>query len=117
MFKITTDERYLETHNVIIFHMEGKIILSNDAISTLGQMVFGQRNHHIILDFGGILVVDPAGVGMLVNCYTTLTHKGRDLRFLRVPHNLVDLFQKTGLNSVFHTFDNEHEAVLSCRAL
>ena len=57
--------------------------------------------------------IDSSGVGELVGCYTTATHKGAKLKLQNLPPKISDVLTVTQLITVFDVFTNEKEALAS----
>lgn len=67
----------------------------------------------ILLDMGGVTLIDSSGVGELVSSYTTATNRGGKLKLLNLPSKVADILQITQLISVFEIYDDEAEAIAS----
>ncbi len=67
----------------------------------------------IIVDMKEVVTIDSSGVGELVGCYTTATHKGAKLKLMNLPEKIHDVLTVTQLITVFDVFDNEKDAVAS----
>jgi anti-sigma B factor antagonist len=108
------DER--KVGDVVIVTVNGEITLNkggnvalNDKIRSLVQ----QGHTKLLIDLGGVPYVDSAGLGELVQAYTTTKNKGGSLKLVRLTKRLHDLLTITKLATVFETFDNEAAAISS----
>jgi anti-sigma B factor antagonist len=57
--------------------------------------------------------VDSAGLGEIVQCYTTVTKNGGSLKLLAVTKRIKDLLSITKLLTVFECHDTEAEGLAS----
>jgi anti-sigma B factor antagonist len=67
----------------------------------------------ILVDMKEVTTIDSSGVGELVGCYTTATHKGAKLRLLSLPPKISDVLTVTQLITVFDVFSTEKEGLAS----
>lgn len=67
----------------------------------------------ILVDMKEVVTIDSSGVGELVGCYTTATHKGGKLKLVHLPEKIHDVLTVTQLITVFDVFDNEPDALAS----
>ena len=92
----------------ITLNKGGDVLLKDKVRSLLQQ---GYKN--VLLDLGGVSVVDSAGLGELVQAYVTTKNRGGVLKLLNVTKRLKDLLVVTKLLTVFDTFENEAAALAS----
>ena len=95
----------------ITLNKGGDVLLKDKVRSLLQQ---GHKN--VLLDLGGVSVVDSAGLGELVQAYVTTRNRGGVLKLLNVTKRLKDLLVVTKLLTVFDTFENEAAALASFRS-
>ena len=95
----------------ITLNKGGDVLLKDKVRSLLQQ---GHKN--VLLDLGGVAVVDSAGLGELVQAYVTTKNRGGVLKLLNVTKRLKDLLVVTKLLTVFDTFENEAAALASFRS-
>lgn len=67
----------------------------------------------VIVDMKDVTTIDSSGVGELVGCYTTATHKGAKMKLLHLPPKISDVLTVTQLITVFDVYENEAEALAS----
>lgn len=67
----------------------------------------------ILVDMKDVSTIDSSGVGELVGCYTTATHKGAKLKLMNLPDKIHDVLTVTQLITVFDVFASEQEAIAS----
>ncbi len=74
----------------------------------------GLENHpRVVLNLAGVDYIDSSGLGMLVNCFSTLEKAGGGMRVLSPSERDMELMVLTKLATVFQVFDDEQEAVNS----
>jgi anti-sigma B factor antagonist len=102
--------------DVVVVDVSGKITLGDggdmilrDKLRSLVQQ--GQRK--LLLNLAEVNYVDSAGLGAIVQSYTTVTNQGGSLKLVNATKRIQDLLSITKLLTVFDTFDNEAEAVTS----
>jgi anti-sigma B factor antagonist len=88
---------------------KGGDVMIKDKVNSLLQ----QGNRKLLVDLGNVSYVDSAGLGQLVQVYTTASKNGGALKLLRVTKRLKDLLVLTKLLTVFESYDDEKEAVAS----
>lgn len=101
---------------VCVLDISGPITLGADGSERLGDKVrsllqAGER--HVILNVSGVAYVDSAGLGELVNAFTTVKRQGGILKLVGVTRKLQDLLVITKLADVFPSFATEEAAVAS----
>jgi anti-anti-sigma factor len=67
----------------------------------------------ILVDMKEVATIDSSGVGELVGCFTTATHKGAKLKLMNLPPKITDVLTVTQLITVFDVFANESDAIAS----
>jgi anti-sigma B factor antagonist len=102
--------------DVVVVRVSGDITLDQggdvrlkDKVNSLLQ----QGHRKLLIDLGGVVYVDSAGLGQLVSVQATTARQGASLKLLNVTRRLRDLLVVTKLLLVFDTFENEAEALES----
>jgi len=67
----------------------------------------------VVLNLSGVDYIDSSGLGMLVNCFSTLERSGGGMRILSPSERDMELMVLTKLATVFQVFNDEQEAVNS----
>lgn len=67
----------------------------------------------VVVNLANVDYIDSSGLGMLVNCFSTLERNGGGLRILSPSERDMELMVLTKLATVFQIFDDEQEAVNS----
>ena len=105
-----------ESHNIIIFDLEGEIRGSMDA-TTLRQhlkshLEEGKRN--FLLNFDKVdFDLDDYGIGEIIASYKSIHDLGGKLKFTKLPPRIKSQFQILMLDRIFEIFGDEEEAVKS----
>jgi anti-sigma B factor antagonist len=67
----------------------------------------------VVLNLVKVDYIDSSGLGMLVNCFSTLERNGGGMRILSPSERDMELMVLTKLATVFQVFNDEQEAVNS----
>jgi anti-sigma B factor antagonist len=73
------------------------------------QVETGRFN--IIMDLGKVRFMDSAALGILVSGLKTCIQNSGSLGIINPSRNVENLFRITHLDSVFHVFDSENDAI------
>jgi len=109
-----------ESGDIVIVSIHGDITLSKGGDVLLKdkvQSLLQQGRKKLILDLGGVSYVDSAGLGQLVQVYSTAKHHGGALKLVNVTKRLKDLLVVSKLLTVFDSYDTEAQAVASFGAI
>jgi len=102
--------------DVTIVDVAGKITLGEGGDTVLKdklRSLVQQGRRRLLLNLANVSYIDSAGLGAVVQSYTTVTNQGGTLKLVNVTKRIKDLLAITKLLTVFDTFDNEAEAVTS----
>lgn len=105
-----------EVDGVTILDLGGRITLGDTSSGKLRETVreiLGSGTKKILVNLGNVSYIDSSGLGELVSTYTTASNQGASVKLLNVQKKVQDLLQITKLYTVFDSFDNEADAVLS----
>jgi anti-sigma B factor antagonist len=102
--------------DVTVVDVSGKVTLGDggdtmmkDKLRSLVQ----QGRRRLLLNLADVSYVDSAGLGAIVQSYTTVTNQGGALKLVNVTRRIKDLLAITKLITVFETYDDEAEGVAS----
>jgi anti-sigma B factor antagonist len=101
---------------VCVLDIDGPIQLGADGSERLGdkvRSVLQSGEKQLLLNLSGVPYMDSAGLGELVNAYTTVKKQGGVLKLVGVTKKLKDLLVITKLSTVFDSFDTEAAALQS----
>ena len=102
--------------DVVVVDVSGKITLGDGGDAILKdklRSLVQQGKKKILLNLADVAYVDSAGLGAIVQSYTTVTNQGGGLKLVNTTKRIKDLLAITKLLTVFDTFDSEAEAVTS----
>jgi len=105
--------------DVVVVDVSGKITLGDGGDTILKdklRSLVQQGRLKLLLNLADVAYVDSAGLGAIVQSYTTVTNQGGALKLVNMTKRIHDLLAITKLLTVFDTFDNEAEAVTSFSA-
>ena len=107
------DER--KVGEVTILDLKGKLTLG-DGDELLRSKINGLVQagaKRIVLNLGEVPYIDSAGLGEVVRSYTTVKKHEGVLKLLSLTKRIQDLLAITKLLTVFDTYENETDAVMS----
>jgi anti-sigma B factor antagonist len=102
--------------DVVVVDISGKITLGDGgdvALRDKMRSLIHQGSKKVLLNLGDVSYVDSAGLGEIVNCYTTVTKNGGTLKLVAVTKRIKDLLSITKLLTVFECHDTEAEGLAS----
>jgi anti-sigma B factor antagonist len=101
---------------VSVLDIDGPITLGGDSSEKLADKVrslLQTGEKRILLNLSGVAYIDSAGLGELVNAFTTTKRQGGTLKLVGVTRKLQDLLVITKLATVFDSYDTEAAALAS----
>ena len=104
--------------DVTILDVNGKMTLGEgdeilkDKVNSLAL----QGRKKIVLNLAAVPYIDSAGLGQIVQTYTTVSRQGGSLKLVGLTKRITDLLSITKLLTVFETYDNEADALSSTEA-
>jgi anti-sigma B factor antagonist len=100
---------------VTIVDVVGRIVLgeASDGVRDLVRNLIKDGNRKILLNLRDVDYVDSAGLGELVNAFTTIRSQGGELKLLNLSKRVRALLQITKLLTVFDITDDEAISVKS----
>ena len=101
---------------VCVLDVDGPITLGSDGSEKLGdkvRSVLQAGDRQVLLNLGSVAYIDSAGLGELVNAFTTVKKQGGALKLVGVTKKLKDLLVITKLSTVFDSYDTEAAALES----
>lgn len=104
---------------VCVLDIDGPITLGAEGSEKLGdkvRSVLQTGEKQVLLNLASVAYIDSAGLGELVNAYTTVKKQGGSLKLVGVTKKLKDLLVITKLATVFDSFDSEAAALESYHA-
>lgn len=108
--KLSVETR--QSGDITIVHCEGRVVYRDEALilarvvkATLGD------SQEVIIDLGGVLDMDSAGLGELVFLHMAAEDQGRRLKLAGANVQVSELFELTRLSSIFQTFPSVADAL------
>lgn len=104
---------------VCVLDIDGPITLGPEGSERLGEKVrsvLQEGERKVVLNLGSVAYIDSAGLGELVNAFTTVKKQGGALKLFGVTKKLQDLLVITKLSTVFDSYDSEAAAIQSFAA-
>ncbi len=101
--------------DVKVIELKGKITIGAGDLQmreAIHQALNGGSTK-ILVNMKEVATIDSSGVGELVGCYTTATHKGAKLKLVHLPEKIHDVLTVTQLITVFDVYQDEREALAS----
>ena len=110
---MTVSER--SVGSVAILDVSGHVTLNDgaDQIRDKVKTVLQEGKRHILVNLAQVSYMDSAGLGELVQAYSTVSKQGGALKLVSPTKRLKDLLVITKLITVFDSFDDEPAAVAS----
>jgi anti-sigma B factor antagonist len=108
---MTVSER--TTGAVTILDVSGHVTLNDgaDQIRDKVKSVLAAGHRHVLMNLAQVSYMDSAGLGELVQAYSTVSKSGGALKLVSPTKRLKDLLVITKLATVFESFDDEAAAV------
>jgi len=104
-----------EVEGVSVLHLQGSITLG-DETRKLRQLILATLDAgktKVLLNMAEVHYLDSSGLGELIAAYTTVRHRGGQLKLMKLTPRVRDLVQLTKVHSIFEVFPDEESAVRS----
>jgi anti-sigma B factor antagonist len=100
---------------VTILDVSGHVTMNDgsDQLRDKVKAVLQAGKKQLLVNLSEVAYMDSAGLGELVQAYSTVTRQGGSLKLVNPTKRLTDLLVITKLITVFDTFDDEPTAVAS----
>lgn len=110
---MTVSERAVDS--VTIIDIVGNVTLNDGAEQVRDKVrsILQQGQKAILVNLSKVSYMDSAGLGELVQAYSTVAKQGGKLKLVSPTKRLHDLLVITKLATVFDSFDDEAKAVAS----
>lgn len=96
-----------------VLKLSGKIAIGSgneemgEAIATLLE----EGAKRVVIDLERVSYIDSSGLGTIVACRRTALEAGAEIALLRPVGKVADLLKLTGLDQVFHVYDDEEASI------
>ncbi len=113
MAELNISERQIG--DITIFDLNGDLIFGqgNVALRSAIRRVLNEGKKKILLNFSGVGYVDSSGIGELITSFTAVNREDGQLKLLNLTERIKYLLEITKLLTVFDTFENEGNALVS----
>ena len=100
---------------VTIIELKGKITIGAGDLQMREAIhaALAEGARKLVVDMSQVSTIDSSGVGELVGCFTTATHKGAKMKLMNLPAKISDVLTVTQLITVFDVYPTEAEAIAS----
>jgi len=101
--------------NVTILDVSGNVTLNDGAEQVRDKVrsVLQQGQKFLLMNLSKVSYMDSAGLGELVQAYSTVAKQGGKLKLVSPTKRLQDLLVITKLATVFDSFEDEPTAIAS----
>ncbi len=101
--------------SVTILDVSGHVTLNDgaDQIRDKVKAVLQEGKRHLLINLAQVSYMDSAGLGELIQAYSTASKQGGALKLVSPTKRLKDLLVITKLSTVFDSFDDETAAIAS----
>jgi len=101
--------------NVTILDVSGNVTLNDGAEQVRDKVrsVLQQGQKYLLVNLSKVSYMDSAGLGELVQAYSTVAKQGGRLKLVSPTKRLKDLLVITKLSTVFDSFDDEATGIAS----
>lgn len=104
-----------EQYGTVIIELKGKLVggpLSERMDRTLDNLL-SQGKKNIIVDLGGVNILNSSGMGILISGYSKVRDNGGLLKLANITNKIQGLLSITKLNQIFEIYTTADEAVKS----
>ncbi len=101
--------------SVTILDVSGHVTLNDgaDQIRDKVKAVLQEGKRHLLINLAQVSYMDSAGLGELIQAYSTVSKQGGALKLVSPTKRLKDLLVITKLSTVFDSYDDETAAIAS----
>jgi anti-sigma B factor antagonist len=103
------------TGEVAVIELKGKITIGAGDLQMREaiQKALADGHKKLLVSMKDVSTIDSSGVGELVGCFTTATHKGAKMKLASLPPKISDVLTVTQLITVFDVYSTEGEGIAS----
>lgn len=100
---------------VTVIALKGKVVGGPDASQLLQQLhdLTDRGKKKIVVDLGGVELMNSSGLGMLIGGLTSVRNAGGDLKLANASSKILSLFTITKLSKVFSHYRSVQQAIES----
>jgi stage II sporulation protein AA (anti-sigma F factor antagonist) len=102
--------------DVAVLDCSGRLVYREEAQALCDRVAELLRAYRsVVVNLGGVNVIDGAGLGSLVSCVEKAHEMGRNVTWYGLQANIRKLVDLTRLYRVLDVFESESEAIDACR--
>ncbi len=102
--------------DVAVLDCSGRLVYREEAQALCDRVAELLRAYRsVVVNLGGVNVIDGAGLGALVSCVETAHEAGRNVTWFGLQRNVRKLVDLTRLSRVLDVFETELQAIEACR--
>ncbi|MDL1893402.1 STAS domain-containing protein [Sphingobacteriales bacterium CHB3] len=98
-----------------VIAIEGNLMGGPDASTLNDKLVelIDAKKKHVVIDLGGVNVINSSGLGMLIKGASTMKGAGGGLAIANASDKILDLIRITKLTGVLQTYNTVADAAAS----
>jgi len=96
---------------IIVMDLAGRVSLFEQALRQQAREMIEDGFVHFVISLANVSYLDNSGLGQLCWIYTVAHNRGGDMVLLRPTERIKRLLNITKLDTVFHCFEHEFEAI------
>jgi anti-sigma B factor antagonist len=102
-------------NDVIVFHLEGKVMGGPDATMFHGKLheYIDSGKKKVVIDLKKVEWMSSVGLGMLISAMTTVRNNSGELKLANITNSIQSLLTITRLATIFEAHDTVDEALNS----
>ena len=104
-----------EMNNVTVIKMEGSMLGGPEAseLNSALHKLLDAKKKNIVVDLGGVSLMNSSGLGMLIGAVTTMRNGGGNLKVAVATEKIAQIFKITKVSNVIELHDSVKSAVES----
>src|SRR5467141_4272758 len=98
--------------DVVILYCAGRLVFGDETAAfreRIKNILLGAKQ--IVVNLSGIDYVDSGGLGTLVGMLASTRNRHGEIKLVRPNQRVTDLLHRTRLNTVFKSYETDHDAV------
>jgi len=97
--------------DVVILDLTGRLWILDLPLRDLMNNLLNEGKTWFVLNLAGVDYIDSSGLGQLITIWTSIRNRNGQMTVLSPTKRVQRLLDITRLDSVFHIFDKEEEAI------
>ncbi len=100
---------------VTVIAIEGNLMGGPDASTLNDKLVelIGAKKKNVVLDLGGVGIINSSGLGMLIKGASTVKSAGGELKIAKASDKILELIKVTRLTGILDTHKTVADAAKS----